>query len=123
MGELSEVLGLARPVAVGEREILLKPLTLAQLPMSARLLQGVEIDGDWLGLLARHGDKLIDWLALASGQERRWIEGLPLDEGVELLAAVVELNADFFDRRVWPAAQRTLARIETRLTGKTSSSG
>lgn len=95
------------------------PLTVGQIPAVMRALRGVDLArfdaGDLEALsdlLADHGDALITALAVAARQHEAVVAGLELDEFLALLAVVIEVNADFFARRVAPAMKLTLARIQ-----------
>lgn len=54
---------------------------------------------DWVD---RHGDRLIDAMAAATGRDRAWIAEGQADEFLELVVAVLAVNLDFFARRLLP---------------------
>jgi hypothetical protein len=56
-----------------------------------------------MALLGRHGDAVLDLLAITTRRERAWINDLSLEDAVQLAAAVFEVNADFFVAHVVPA--------------------
>lgn len=105
----------------------LTPIRLGELP---RLLAGVHplaeeitADPDWMALLGRHGDAVLDLLALTTRRERAWINDLSLEDAVLLAAAVFEVNADFFVAHVVPAIQGAALRLAPTLRSLTNSSG
>lgn len=49
-------------------------------------------------LLTEGGDHLAPLMALATGRDLAWVDGLDLDGGCRLAAQVLEMNADFFVR-------------------------
>lgn len=65
----------------------------------------------WVNLVSRHADALIPALAVALDRPREWVGDLYLDDLVRLALAVFEVNADFFARRMMPAALEILGRM------------
>lgn len=105
-----------RRVKVGGVEIVVRPLTIGQLPRFVRAIQGAMpqlSDGDlnWVSLVADHGEGLIAAAAVATGQDPKDIEALPPDEFVLLCGAIFEINCDFFLQRFAPAMERASDRI------------
>lgn len=108
-----------RGATVHGTPIKVTPLTVGQIPAVMRALRGVDLarfsagDLDALGeLLADHGDGVITAIAVAARQPEEVVAGLDLEEFLALLTVVVEVNADFFARRVAPAMKLTLARLK-----------
>jgi hypothetical protein len=104
-----------RVVTVAGTALELTPIRLGELP---RLLAAVRplaadlsVEPDWLALLARHGEAVLELLTLATRRERAWINDLSLEDAVQLAAAVFEVNADFFVGRVVPAIQGAAQRL------------
>jgi hypothetical protein len=87
------------PIRLGE----LPRILAAVRPIAADCSADLSAQPDWLVLLARHGEAMLELLALATRRDRAWIEALALDEAVTLAAAVFEVNADFFVQRVAPS--------------------
>lgn len=103
-------------VEVGGRTVSVKPLTVGQLPVFARAirplapaLQGGE--ADWLELIAEHGESVIASVSIATAMTREDLGGLPPDEFVRLAAAVMEVNMDFFVRRLTPAVSAAAEKM------------
>lgn len=111
---------------VGGERLELTPLKLGEIPGFARairpLASSLSVSPDWLGLLAEHGDAVIDAVAIASRQPKAWLDALELDDAVNLTEAVFEVNADFFIQRVWPSLNAAAAQIGNRMPGATPSS-
>jgi hypothetical protein len=61
----------------------------------APLAEEITSDPDWMALLGRHGDAVLDLLAITTRRERAWINDPSLEDAVLLAAAVFEVNADF----------------------------
>lgn len=83
------------------------PLKMRQLPKVSscmtRLFKYVNQDEmDIAGLLAEGSQDLVNAVAVAVDKPVEWIEDLGLDEMVILSRTVIEVNSDFFYRRVMP---------------------
>ncbi|MFA7239370.1 MAG: hypothetical protein WC091_04600 [Sulfuricellaceae bacterium] len=78
---------------------------------------------DWLALTIEHGENVFAALALASGQPQTWVEGLTAEEAIRLAQTVIEVNADFFIRRVLPSLTAAANGLTLMITaGRTPSS-
>jgi hypothetical protein len=122
MDELDQLVSASRPLAVGGRELELTPLRVGEVPGFARavapmanalplLLAGPEpTAADVLMLLGDHGDAALQAVALASRTPLTWVQGLLPHELLELAAACIEVNADFF-RRAQPSLQASGVRL------------
>lgn len=104
-------------VPLAGREIEVRPITVGQIPRVIECLEGVELSADDEGnfdvvkLLEEHTDKVIDVAVVLSGIDRRTLEQVPLDEFAIFVGAWLELNADFFARRVLPAFLPVARRV------------
>ncbi len=95
------------------------PITIGQLPKLVRtarpvinavlalqsLPEDTEADGFVdlvVDLLADHGEALYQAAAICIGKPAEWVAGGGLDEFVVLAKAVIEVNRDFFLRRLGP---------------------
>lgn len=109
---------------VGQR-LTISPLVVGELPAMLKAVRpfAEQLTGepDWLALLCDHGDALLAALALASRQQRDWVDALALDDAITLAAAVFEVNADFFVRRVAPKVGDLAQSLNGRLAGSTPS--
>lgn len=95
------------------KKVSIRPLRVGQLPQFARVIEpmagsmAAAMDnfgpGQFLDLLAFHGDRLIDAVAIGSGVSRSEIEAADPAELLALALPVVKVNADFFARRLLPA--------------------
>lgn len=85
----------------------------------APVLAGVQIVGGQVPiapLLAAHADAIAAAIAVATGQSATWLGDLDVDVFIDLAAQVVEVNADFFARRVVPMAERQAMAISAALS-------
>ena len=77
------------------------------------------VTGDLLGMLAE-GEHLVEAVAIATGEDRAWLDGLEADDFVKLAECVIEVNAGFFVHRLAPAIAQASATLNATL-GATSS--
>ena len=105
----------------------LTPIRLGELPrllaVVRPLAEDIGTDPDWMALLGRHGDAVLDLLAITTRHERAWINDLQLADAVQLAAAVFEVNADFFVAHVVPAIQGAAQRLAPTLRSLMTSAG
>lgn len=103
------------------RHLVISPLVIGDLPAMLKAVRPfiAQLQGepDWLLLLCEHGQSLLSALALASRQPRDWVDTLALDDAITLAAAVFEVNADFFVRRVAPKISDLAGSLNARLDG------
>ncbi len=115
-------------VAVKGEEIHLMPFTFGQLPKAIQLLapitralaaSGVNatdgISGQlsgWVDLLANAGEDVLALLAWGIKKERSWFDDMSTEDGVVLLRAFVEVNADFFVRKLLPLVGGSQAQAQ-----------
>jgi hypothetical protein len=96
----------ARVLELAGQHLTISPLVVGELPAMLKAVRpfAEQLTGepDWLALLCDHGEALLAALTLASRQPRDWVDALALDDAITLAAAVFEVNADFFVRRVAP---------------------
>jgi hypothetical protein len=115
-----EILGPTNNVAkFGGEEITVSPIrmgklqafTIAVKPIAQDLIAALSGEGDLLATIEQHGDKLIEAVHIATGVPRETLEGAQIDEFITLAAAVVEVNADFFARRLLPAVRGAVENL------------
>lgn len=130
-GEFDAIEKPEQQVEVGGRTFTIRPLTIGQLPAFTRhirpmagsippLLEGTEsadFVGTLLGLIADHGDGLLDAAAIALRVNRSELETLDPMEFVALLLPIVRVNADFFARRLQPALRQAMGAGAAMLGG------
>ena len=127
--DLEALVPQAQVLELAGLRLTISPLVVGELPAMLKAVrpfaEQLGSDPDWLALLCDHGDALLTALALASRQPRDWVDALALDNAVTLAAAVFEVNADFFVRRVAPKvgdlAQGLNGQQSRRLAGSTPS--
>jgi hypothetical protein len=85
------------------RGIAITPIKVRDLPRFLKAIEPIAAelaDGDIAGAFMRNIDAVIEATAIGAGVERAWLEDQTPDVLVELAAKVLEVNADFFFRRV-----------------------
>jgi len=96
-------------------EVVVKPFKFTQFPRVIEILSGfssaVNLDNleakDIVNLLMRNqGEDLFELLCMASGKDKKWLDELEADEGIELLMKVVEQNMDFFNKKLIPSIKK-----------------
>ena len=107
-----------RPVTAGGKTINVLPLKVRQIPGFTRAIVPVLAPlgaGDLATAIAVGGEDLVRAVAIATDQPEDWLGELLPDEFLALVTAVVDVNADFFARRVLPAlnaaTETTLATL------------
>jgi hypothetical protein len=113
MDELETLDPAPRTVSAGGETIEVRALTIGQLPAFVRalrpalgLLEGGEVDV--VALVAEHGEAVIEAVSVATGRDYAWLAGLAPDAFAVIAGAVLEVNMDFFVRRLAPALNRIL---------------
>jgi len=121
-------------LTIGAEEITIKPLTFGQIPKASKMVAPIikamakselagdsviDMVGNWVDILAIGGDDLINLIGWAIGKDRAWFDTLQMDDGVELVKSVIEVNADFFTKKVMD--RLNLGALESKETGATSS--
>lgn len=112
------------------RVVEIRPLTVGQIPGVMRALKGIDLASgfnmaDVPALLADHGDALIGAVSIAAKLDRAEVESAEADEFLQLIAAVVEVNTDFFVHRLAPTIERVGSRVSEKVmtgAGRTLSS-
>ena len=93
----------------------LQALATAVQPIVGDVLDAVEGRGDWLALVVDHTERMCEALRCCSDASAEQIAELPPDQFIELLAIAVELNTDFFIRRLMPAVRTRMESLRTTL--------
>lgn len=95
-------------------EIAIPAMTLRQLVRfshsSAPFMERI-VTSDYLGAMIHHTDAVLDCVTIATGAARDWLDAMAPDEALRLVAAVFEVNADFFAQRLLPVNREMGARM------------
>lgn len=107
-------------VSVGGRELAVTPIRVAELPAMVRACEPIFAllaGGDVLDSLVRDPDSAINAIAIGARIPRAELDALELDELVLLGGAVLQVNADFFARRLAPAFITASEKVTAALAG------
>lgn len=102
---LDTYIPLERVIQAGGKNISVSPLRVRQIPAFARAIAPAVpalSGGDLAGAVGAHGDSLIRAVCVATSEAEDWVGDLMPDEFMALCVVVIEVNADFFSRRVVP---------------------
>lgn len=126
--ELEVLLPQGKQVKIQNANITITPFKFGELPrvfkaidpISSSLFKVVANGGNQMNvissIIAEGGDNILDLMAIGSRKPREWVDTLEMDEGVELLAAILEVNVSFFVQKVLPQINN---RLEAVLPGQT----
>ena len=119
LGDVTE-----KTLTVGGQPLTVRPLRGGPLPAMLKALAPFLPQArngtlpDLVTMLTTNAEAVLDGVAAATGQTRAWVDALAMDDLANLASAVVEVNADFFIRRMLPALKGNLARLEEALKVK-----
>ncbi len=123
MSDLDVLYPTGKEVQAGGETLTIKPIKFGQLPQASKLIAPIskqiaaalkaknsrtvaDTAAMFVELLASGGEDLLVALGFFIGKPREWFDAVENDEGLALLNAVFEVNADFFIRRVLPLFAR-----------------
>lgn len=116
-------------VTIGQDQITVTPIRIGKLqaftqaikPIASDVLDAMEGSGDLLTTIELHGDRMIEAVQVATGLERGKLDEMLPDDFVRLTSAVVEVNADFFIKRLLPAMKQEVESLREKVhTGSTA---
>ncbi len=105
--EVSLLFPEGKQVTVKGQTYTLKPFTFGKFPKVLKLFQGLQFldDNKKLNiedLVMANGDKMVELAALALDEPLTFFDDVPMDEAIDIIKAVVEVNGDFFVKRLLP---------------------
>lgn len=107
-------------------EIVVTPIRVKELPAFIAAIQPLiamaDSGFDVVAMLAQNSDAVIAATAIGLRISRAQADEMGIDDLVESALSVIEVNADFFARRVQPALMRAQQTMAARLAGSTPSS-
>lgn len=122
--ELDALANAPLTVTVGGSARAITPIRVAELPAMLRACEpifGLLAGGDMAAALLHDADSVIAAIAIGARMPRAEIDALELDELVTLGGAVMQVNADFFARRLAPSFVAASQKVAAALAGSTPS--
>lgn len=122
LAELDALANVPLTVTVGGRAVDITPVRVAELPAMLRACEPIFAQlagGDVAAALLHNPDAAITAIAVGARLSRAEIDALALDELIELGGAVLQVNADFFARRLAPAFVAASEKVIKALAGST----
>ena len=110
----------AQEIRIAGKVILLRPLTVGQLPGFLHAAQPIITElqsGDIAQALLRNPAAVIESVTIACNQDRIWIDSLYSDDLIKLGTKCLEINLDFFIRRLLPEITAAATTIEAATAG------
>lgn len=114
--ELEKLFPRGVSLTIAGEPLTINPLKVGQLPGFLRAITPVmqQISGDridWWAVIGDRGGDLLSAIAIAVGKPREWVDDLDADDAVLLASTVIEVNADFFTRKVMPRLSALFAQV------------
>lgn len=103
IGRLPALVRVVRPMLASAQAIATAPSAAGGDAVAITDAMDIDITFDLLlGLIEDHADGLFEAVALLTGRDVEWIRGGDPAEFIELALAAVEVNRDFFTKRIAP---------------------
>lgn len=121
--ELDKIFPTGQTLTIKGVEITITPFKLGELPKVFKVIDPItKLVMDAISseinqleslskILVHGGDNVLELLVIGTHQPRSWIDQLEMDEGVQLLTAVLEVNASFFARKVLPLLNKATKAV------------
>lgn len=122
MKQLDALANAPLTLTVGGREFAITPIRVAELPAMLRACEPIFAQlagGDMLAALTHDADSVINAIAIGARIARADLDVFELDDLVLLGGAVMQVNADFFARRLAPAFITASEKVTVALGGST----
>ena len=128
MSDLDVLFPQGKDVTIGEETIKIVPFPFGNLPVVAKhfapvteafMTSGlitfasgeggaaeIQVAADWplraVEAIGLGGEDLMQLIAICSGKSRDWLNTIGVSEGILLIRAIVEVNRDYFAKKVLP---------------------
>jgi hypothetical protein len=96
------------PIRMGK----LQAFTKVVRPIVGDIVTALDGSGDMLTTIELHCDRMIEAVQIATGIERDKLDNALPDEFIGLAKAVIEINADFFARRLLPSIKTAVEGLQ-----------
>ena len=68
---------------------------------------------DLMKLVGDHGEEVTDIIVVAIGKPKDWVDELDLVNVLQLAAAIMQVNRDFFSQKLAPQLRELAARLSS----------
>ena len=117
--ELNVLFPQGKTITIGGEEVTITPFTFGQLPQVMKVMKGLaetakgkKLDASLaLDVFSEAGDDIIILMAKCIGKDIMFITSLQQDEGIALMLAFLEVNADFFIKKVLPMLKADMKQV------------
>lgn len=123
LNSLDAVIPSSGKLTIGGKELVIRQLKVGAVPTVLRavqpiagLLMNTETKVDFTQMFMLHSDECLNLLSILCGEDRDWVDNLEIDEAITLFNALLEVNLDFFVRRVLPLLSGALEKLTNNMT-------
>lgn len=128
--EITTLFPQGKEVTLKGEKFLVMPFGFGQFPKVLSLMkrlkdpaEGSQLTLATLGtMLADNADVVVEFSTLATKKPASFFEDVPMDEGVALVQAIIEVNADFFVKRLQPTVMQAIEALQNSLGALSSQS-
>lgn len=116
--EIDKLIPVSNTLTIGDKTIEIKTMKVKQLSQVLKAVRpfiGAFTDKehpvDIMSLLIANTDDVVSLISILTGESTEWVEELEIDSLVEVFSKLVEVNLDFFTRRVFPSLSQAMGRL------------
>jgi hypothetical protein len=130
VNEVSLLFPQGKEIEIKGEKLVIKPFGFGKFPKVVKLMKdftppkdGTSVTmGNIAEMLADNSEAVMELSVLATGKPREWFDSVAMDEGVVLLKTIVEVNADFFVKRLQPRTLEAINQLQESLGALSSQS-
>lgn len=125
---VDELIPVQKSLQIGDETLTVTPIRVRELTAFAKaitpLVNDLRADEvDYMGMIVNSTENILSAACIALRKERDWVEALEIDQLVTIIAAIIEVNSDFFINRILPSitsGMQSLENLEIKLAGQKS---
>jgi hypothetical protein len=131
--EITQLFPQGKEIKVGGNNVVIKPIGFGKFPKVLEILDGLKIpDGKekdeanvqmLFNIVKNNAESMMQLCALGSGLSRAQLDALGMDEGLELVQAILEVNVDFFAKTLLPKITEMTEKLGSAAEGLKESTG
>jgi hypothetical protein len=119
MSDLASIIPEANLIHIGGKDIEIKTMKVKQLSATVRSIQPFVsalgknglVNVDVPNIIMSHTDNVVELVQILTGEDKAWVEELGIDELVIVFTKLVEVNLDFFTRKVLPLLSVAMVKL------------